>query len=159
VCANTFSPSQQDLSVDVSVQPEIGATDLLRKCMVAIDPEWSIWSFGLDLPEEMTHIECKGFPVKDEKECLLHHFAKKPRGRTETTGRRFDFSVILDIHLVIKGSFYELVNEHREQALQAGEGGANKVCKILTQCLYRCSSHYRGNRFQRGPVISLMSSH
>ena len=126
---NNLLPSQQDLSADVSVRPDVGAVELLRQCITAIEGEWHEWSFGYGLPEEVAHIECKGARVGGDKDCIVQYFVKKPRGRGVAGAvRQYDFSLILDVKLVIKGSFFDLVDAHREQALQAAESDLNKVC-------------------------------
>ena len=131
----------QDLSVNVFVRPEVGATELLRQCTAALKKEWDEWSFGHDLPEKMVRIECKGVSVTAERDCLLQHFAKKPRGRAVAAAtKQYDFSTILDIYLVIKSSFYDLVCEHQTQVLQASESGVHEVCEVPDQD--RLVSHF-----------------
>lgn len=77
----------------------------------------------------MAHIECKGAHVTAEENCILQFFVKKPRGRAAATStRQYDFSVILDVNLIIKSSFFDAVSAHRDQAIQASEGGVTKVC-------------------------------
>ena len=43
----------------------------------------------------------------------MQYFAKK--ARVAVAGRAYDFSTILDLHLVIENQFYEEVCQHLEQ--------------------------------------------
>lgn len=118
--------------VNVSVDPGIGAVDLLHQCLSSIHGRWLEWSGGYNLREDVTHLECKGVPITGEKDCILLFFAKKLRSRVSATGavRQYDFAAILDINLVIKSSFHELACEHRDQAFQAEGNSIHKVSRV-----------------------------
>ena len=91
-----------------------------------MDKKWHKWSQGHDLPEDVTHIEHKSDHISGESDCLLTYFVKKPRGGAAVAGsaRRYDFTIILEIYLVIEDEFYQSVEEHR---YQASESGVTKV--------------------------------
>ena len=81
--------------------------------MTVISKGWLEWSFSYELPEDMAHVECKGVRVGGEKDYMLPHFVKKPRGRvTATSTRQYDFSTVLDVYLVIKNAFFDEVFAH-----------------------------------------------
>jgi len=114
----------------MSVPPSIGAPELLQRCMASIAERWLEWSNGYDLPEGVAHLECKGVQITGEKDCIQQYFAKKSRGGAAAAGsnRPYDFSIILDVHLMIKHKFYVSVCSHREQVFQAAEGATQEVC-------------------------------
>lgn len=121
---------QQDLSINVSVPSNVVDIELLQQCITAIKEEWHQWSFGYDLPEEVAHIEYKGTIITGDRDCIIPCFAKKPQGcNAATATRQYKFSEILDVKLIIKNSFYELVSMHQEHAFQASDRGVNKVCR------------------------------
>lgn len=60
-------------------------------------------------------LEYKGAEISGGKDCLLRYFLKKGRGGT--ANRTYNFSIVLDLHLVIENQFYEEVCQHQEQEL------------------------------------------
>jgi hypothetical protein len=97
--------------------------------MAATNEQWVKWSFDHNLPKDVVHIECQVVHLIGKRDYLLLCFVKKSRGGAAAKStRQYDFSVILDIHLVIENSFGQLVLTHREQAFKAADGGGTKVC-------------------------------
>ena len=62
---------------------------------------------------ERTYIEHKGIPVSATKDCILQHFAKKSRGGTAI--KTYNFSLSLELNLVIENAFYEEFFDQEQQ--------------------------------------------
>ena len=74
---------------------------------------------------ERTSIEHKGVPVFGAKDCILQYFAKKSRSGTGI--KTYNFSIPLDLNLVIENAFYEEVFNNEQQQPGASAGEAMKV--------------------------------
>lgn len=109
----------------VSVPASIGAVELRQECLSAISEKWHTWSNGYPLPMERVAIEHKGVPIFSDKDCILQYFAKKSRGGAAI--RTYDFSTVLELHLLIENQFYQEVCEHQEQEFKAPDTSAQKV--------------------------------
>ena len=133
-----FLTSWRDPSVDISVVSTIGIVNLCRKCVSTISPKWNQWSRGypLPLPEEVT-IWHKGAPAVGDVDCLLQFFSKKVHG---ISARILNFSIVLDLNLVIENKLYQEVSNHLEQGYDVLGAGASKVSGNFAQ-LYDLSAY------------------
>ena len=65
----------------------------------------------------------KGTPVSGDKDCILQYFAKKGHGISKI----YNFSVVLDLNLVITNELYQDVLLHQEQESDVLETRGPKV--------------------------------
>ena len=82
--------------------------------MASITERWLEWSKSYDLPKGVAHLEYKGIQITGEKDCIQQYFAEKSQGGVAVAGsnQQYDFSIILDVYLMIKHKFYMSVCSH-----------------------------------------------
>jgi hypothetical protein len=98
-------------------------------------PKWYRWSREHPLPKEhIVSIEHRGIGLDGEKDCLLQYLVKKPRKGIAI--KTYDFSTILDLHLVVENRFYEEVSLRLEQDLDLPATTALKVSGNLPALTY-----------------------
>lgn len=73
---------------------------------------------------EEVSILCKDVEVSGDTDCILQYFSKKARGISTKT---YNFSVVLDLNLVITNKFYQKVSNYMEQGSSILDAGAQVV--------------------------------